>query len=34
MDIREFESISDEEELIYDYLEGELLNESTEEVRA
>ena len=34
MDIREFESISDEEELIYDYEEGELLNESTEEVRA
>ena len=34
MDIREFESYSAEDELIYDYEEGELLNESGEEVRA
>ena len=34
MDIRETQSFSDEEELIYDHEEGELLNESGEEVRA
>ena len=34
MDIRETQSFSDEEELIYDHEEGELLNESCAEVRA
>ena len=34
MDIHKFQSISDEEELIYNCEEDEVLNKSSEEVRA